>query len=92
MRLTAAVTGLALLGAATAFGASVKSYQVTGPVLEVKEDSFTVQKGNEKWQIARDRETKVTGDLKVGSKVTVMYTMKANSIEVKGEGKATKKK
>lgn len=92
MRLTAAVAGIALLAASTAFAASPKSYQVTGPVLEVKDDMIVVQKGSEKWQISRDRETKVSGDLKVGSKVTVMYTMKATSIDVKGEAKGAPKK
>jgi hypothetical protein len=92
MRITAAVTAMALLAASTAFAAAPKSYQVTGPVLEVKDDMIVVQKGSEKWQIARDRETKVSGDLKVGSKVTVMYTMKATSIDVKGEAKGQPKK
>ena len=59
------------------------NYQVTGPVLEVKDNSITVQKGKEKWEIARDKDTKISGDLKVGSKVTVYYTMKAMSVEVK---------
>ncbi len=70
------------------------TYQVTGPVLEVKDDSITVQKGKEKWVIARDKGTKVSGDLKVGSKVTIQYTMTATSIEVKGGEvkKETKKK
>ena len=63
--------------------AGSSTYQVTGPVLEVKSDSITVQKGKEKWQIARDKDTKITGDLKVGAKVTVHYTMKASSVEVK---------
>ena len=67
-------------------------YQVTGPVLEVKDNSITVQKGNEKWQIARDKDTKVTRDVKIGSKVTVKYQMKATTIEVKDEGKKEKKK
>jgi hypothetical protein len=83
MRLTAAVTGIVLLAASMAFAGAAKTYQVTGPVLEVKDDRIVVQKGNEKWEIARDKDSKVTGDLKVGSKVTVMYTMKAASIEVK---------
>lgn len=87
MRLTAAMTGIALLAATTAFAAAPKTYQVTGPVLEVKDDKIVVQKGNEKWEIAKDKDSKVTGDLKVGSKVTVMYTMKAASIEVKTEKK-----
>jgi hypothetical protein len=67
--------------------AGTTSYQVTGPVLEVKDNSITVQKGKEKWEIARDKDTKVTGDLKVGAKVTIHYTMKATSVEVKAEKK-----
>ncbi len=87
MRLTAAVTGIALLAATTLFAGATKTYQVTGPVLEVKDDMIVIQKGKEKWEVAKDKDTKVTGDLKVGSKVTVMYTMKAASIEVKTEKK-----
>jgi len=70
-----------------AFAASPTTYQVTGPVLEVKDNLITVQKGKEKWQIAKDPSTKVTGELKAGSKVTIEYTMKAVSIEVKDAGK-----
>jgi len=92
MKLTAAVTGIVLLAASIAFAGPTKTYQVTGPVLEVKDDMVIVQKGKEKWEIAKDKDTKVTGDLKVGSKVTVMYTMKAATIDVKGEAKAEKKK
>ena len=87
MRLTAAVTGIVLLAASMAFAGAAKTYQVTGPVLEVMDDKIVVQKGNEKWEIAKDKDSKVTGDLKVGSKVTVMYTMKAASIEVKTDKK-----
>ena len=83
------ITGIVLLAASFALAGAPKSYQVTGPVLELKDDSITVQKGNDKWEIARDAGTKVTGDLKVGSKVTIYYTMKAAEIEVK-EAKAAK--
>jgi len=92
MKLTAAVTGIALLAATTVFAGPTKTYQVTGPLLEVKDDLIVVQKGSEKWEIARDKDAKVTGELKVGGKVTVLYTMKATSIEVKGATKAEKKK
>jgi hypothetical protein len=81
---------LALLLFASFAFAGTTAYQVTGPVLEVKNDSITVQKGKEKWEIARDKDTKITGDLKVGSKVTIHYTMKAASVEVKEEGKKKK--
>ncbi len=72
-----------LLISVRVFAAGPKTYQVTGPILEVKDDAITVQKGNEKWEIARDKDTKVTGDLKEGKKVTIQYQMKATSIEVK---------
>ena len=78
--------------AVVAFAAGPKTYQVTGPVLEIKADTIIVQKGNDKWEISRDAATKVTGDLKVGSKVTIEYTMKAATIEVKDAKKAAAKK
>jgi hypothetical protein len=73
---------LALCLAASA-AAAVKTYQVTGPVLEVTDDHITVQKGQDRWELARDASTKVTGDLKVGAKVTIEYRMTATSVEVK---------
>lgn len=73
----------AVIFAATATLAGPAQYQVTGPVLEVRDDAIVVQKGNEKWEIARDKATNVAGDLKVGSKVTIYYTMQAAKIEVK---------
>jgi hypothetical protein len=69
------------------FAASVKSYQVTGPVLEVTDNMIAVQKGKDRWEIARDKDTKVTGDLKVGAKVTIEYGMTATKVEVKEEKK-----
>ena len=72
--------------------AATKTYQVTGPVLEARPDAVVVQKGTEKWEIARDGSTKVTGDLKVGAKVTVTYRMTATDIDVKPATAATKKK
>jgi len=69
------------------FAASVKTYQVTGPVLEVKDDMIAVKKGADRWEIARDKDTKVTGDLTVGAKVTIEYRMTATKVEVKEEKK-----
>jgi hypothetical protein len=69
--------------AALAFASSTWAYQVTGPVLELTDSKIVVQKGKEKWEIARTPDTKVTGDLKVGSKVTIEYSMTAKSIEAK---------
>jgi uncharacterized protein YxeA len=81
------ILAILLLSVSIAFAAGPKTYQVTGPVLELTDDSITVQKGKEKWQIARDKDTKVKGDLKVGAKVTIEYTMKAAAVEMKGEPK-----
>lgn len=72
--------------------AATKTYQVTGPVLEVKPDMVAVQKGSERWEVARDGSTKITGDLKVGSKVTIEYRMTATSITVKPEAAPPAKK
>jgi hypothetical protein len=73
-----------------ALAAGSKTYQVTGPVLEATDSMVAVQKGKDRWEIARDSNTKVTGDLKVGAKVTITYTMTATDVEVKAgkEGKA----
>jgi hypothetical protein len=86
------VLGVLLLAGAVAWAAGPKSYQVTGPVLDLKDDVITVQKGNEKWEIALDKDTKVTGDLKAGAKVDIKYVMKAVSVEVKGEPKKAEPK
>lgn len=84
------LVGVLLLVATFALAGAPKSYQVTGPVLEVKDDVIAVQKGKDRWELARDKDTKVTGDLKVGAKVTIQYTMKATEVEVKEAPKAAK--
>jgi cytochrome c1 len=68
---------------AIAVAGSAWAYQVTGPVLEVTDTKIVVQKGKEKWELARTPDTKVKGDLKVGSQVTVEYSMTAKSVDVK---------
>jgi hypothetical protein len=64
-----------------------KTYQVTGPVLELTDDVITVQKDKDKWELARTKDTKITGELKVGAKVTITYRMMAAGIEVRPEAK-----
>lgn len=83
-----AAAGLLLSNAA--FAADAKDYQVTGPVLEVTDSMIAVKKGNDRWEIARDANTKASGDIKVGDKVTVHYSMTATSIEAKPAAKAKK--
>lgn len=84
--LTTAVCGVWLtLNAGAA--PQAKSYQVTGPVVEVTDAAITITKGKseETWQVARDAGTKIDGDLKVGAKVTIHYRMVATDVEVKGD-------
>ncbi|HEY8848077.1 MAG TPA: hypothetical protein VIO12_02220 [Thermoanaerobaculia bacterium] len=73
---------LATVMSVSSFGA-VKTYQVTGPVLEIRSDAIVVQKGKDRWEIARDGATRVVGNLKVGSKVTIEYRMTATIVNVK---------
>jgi hypothetical protein len=91
MKPSVAVFAALALVAAPAF-----AYQVTGPVLEVTDTKIVVQKDKEKWEIARDKDTKVNGDLKKGARVTIQYNMTATSIDVKdkpaAKGKDTKDK
>jgi len=80
------VIGVILIVVAFAFARPPKSdYQWTGSIVEVDNDHIIVQKGEEKWEFAHDKDTKITGTMKAGSKVTVKYMMKATTIEVKGE-------
>jgi hypothetical protein len=53
----------------------------------VTDTQIVVKKGKVKWEIARDANTAVDGDLKKGAKVTVEYRMTATSIEAKGKAK-----
>ena len=82
----------AILGFAIPAGAVGVTYQVTGPVLEATATKIVIQKDTEKWEIARTPDTKITGEVKVGEKVTVRYTMTAASIEAKPDKAAKPEK
>jgi hypothetical protein len=66
--------------------AAIKTYQVTGPVVALTDEIISVKKGNDVWEIARNKDTQITGLLKVGAKVTVFYKMVAVGVEVKPKG------
>src|SRR4051812_28629003 len=83
-----AAASLAL--SSVSFAADAKDYQVTGPVLDVSDSMIAVQKGKDRWEIARNSSTKTSGEVKKGDKVTVHYTMTATDIEAKAD-KAAKK-
>jgi hypothetical protein len=80
-----ALAGAMFLALPASAAPQAKKYQVTGPVLELTDSTIVVQKGEEKWQVARDAGTKITGDLKLGAKVTIQYRCVAVDIEVKAE-------
>lgn len=86
------VLAIVFLFVTVAVAAGPKTYQVTGPVLENKDGVIVVQKGKEKWEIATTKDTKIKGDPKIGSKVTIEYTMTAASVDVKEEGKKAAEK
>ena len=90
--LSAILIAVALFAASSLKAADAKTYQVTGPVLEVTPTTITVQKGDDKWEIARKSNTKIKGDLKVGAKVTIYYTMVATEVEVKDKADKSGKK
>ncbi len=87
-----ALAALLALPLSSALARQPKTYQVTGPVLELTDDLIVVQKDSEKWEIARGPDTKVEGELKVGAKVTVQYRMAAAKVEAKAEKAEGKKK
>jgi len=76
---------------ASASLALAKDYQVTGPVVDVTNDQITVKKGTENWEIARDKDTKTTGEIKKGDRVTIKYKMIATGIESKSTAKPADK-
>src|SRR6201985_3551164 len=93
MKAAFSLLGAARLAFSSVGFAGAKTYEVTGPVLEVNDSMIVVQKGKDRWEISRDANTKVTGDVKVGDKAHVTYTMSATNVEVKaGKGGAKKDK
>ena len=86
------VVFIAVLLVSSLAWAGTKTYQATGPVVDVRDDAIVVDKGKEgAWEIARDVNTKVKGNIQKGAKVTVYYRMHATEIEVKEADKNTKK-
>jgi hypothetical protein len=59
------------------------NYQVTGPILGLTPTSIVVKKGSSPWEVSRDANTQVTGNLVVGAKVTIKYHMVADTVTAK---------
>src|SRR5438477_12389377 len=86
------IAAVSLAFSAGIFAAGVQDYQVTGPVAEATDTMIVIEKGakKERFEIARDSNTKTSGEIKKGDKVTVHYTMTATNVEVKPEKGAKK--
>ncbi len=82
---------IAVFAAMMLVGTSAYAYQVTGPVLEVTDTKIIVEKDKEKWEVARDKDTKGDKNIKKGDRVTIQYRMTATSIESKSGAKDAKK-
>ena len=74
------MTAFSLALSSAAF-AGAKTHEVTGTVLETTPTKIVIQKGAERWEIDLDPQTKVSGELKVGAKVTIAYAMSATKID-----------
>ena len=79
-----------VIAATMLLGTAAYAYQVTGPVLEVTDSKIVVEKGKEKWEIARDKDTKGDKNIKKGDRVTIQYRMTATEIESKAGKKDDK--
>jgi len=85
------LSATALVFSASAAFAAPKTYQVTGPVLELTDTTIVISKGKENWAISRDAATKLPATVKVGSKVTIEYTMTAVDVTDKTPDEKAKK-
>ena len=82
-RLMSLALAAGLLLPAAAFAAKLKTYQLTGKVVGFDDKIITIEKGDEKTEFERTANTKITGTLKVGEKITIEYKMVAEEAEVK---------
>jgi len=80
-KVTFFLTAASLALSSAAFAAGAKTHEVTGTVLETTPTKIVLQKGAERWEIDLDPQTKVSGELKVGAKVTITYAMSATKID-----------
>jgi len=91
LHFTSAILAGLLISAST-MAAAPKTYQVTGPIVEVKEDTIIIDKKGELWEVSKDAASTVNGDLKKGAKATIKYKMVATEVTVTPEETAKKKK
>jgi len=79
---TTLVLAFALLAAVPAFAGGPKIYDETGTMVGVKDGFVTIREPSEEiWEYVLDKDVKLKGELKAGSKVTVSHKLIAISIE-----------
>ncbi len=74
-----------LYGTPAVQAAPLKVHQVTGPVRSLTERMIQIQKGQDMWQIERRPSSYLPSGIKVGSSVTVEYTMVAVRVARRGK-------
>ena len=72
-----------LLMASASALAAAKTYQVTGTVVALTDSVITLEKNKETWEINRASAAKLPEGTKVGSTVTIHYSMAAAAFEDK---------
>ncbi len=96
MKKVVLLISIIFLMTAVAYAAQDGIRKATGELVKITAESVVIKKGKGEMVITRDPSTNVTGNLKVGEKVTVEYKMIATSVAVKdptsSKKKSTKKK
>jgi PKD repeat protein len=73
MKMKSILVAIAAASLTLSSAAFAQTAQMTGQIIALTSDKITVQKGKEVWDINLSASTKVSGDKKVGSTVTVTY-------------------
>jgi len=96
MKKAVLLISIIFLMTAVAYAAQDGIRKATGELVKITAESVVIKRGKGEMVITRDPSTNVTGNLKVGEKVTVEYKMIATSVAVKdltsSKKKSTKKK
>jgi len=96
MKKVVLLISIIFLMTAVAYAAQDGIRKATGELVKITAESVVIKRGKGEMVITRDPSTNVTGNLKVGEKVTVEYKMIATSVAVKdlksSKKKSTKKK
>jgi len=91
MKKAVLLISIIFLMTAVAYAAQDGIRKATGELVKITAESVVIKRGKGEMVITRDPSTNVTGNLKVGEKVTVEYKMIATSVAVKDQTSSKKK-